>query len=179
MRLLAALNDIAQNDPRLHEAAAETGSDIPVCLAPTARVFTGRGEQVGPPVALPPLAAVLVNPGVHIATPDVFRGLGLEPGARGPSEGAGIEEFSGDVAALADCFARDANDLEPVAERLAPQVTAALEALRAAQGVRFVRMSGSGATVFGLFDNCRDAMRAARTIRADHPGWWVKPTILR
>ena len=116
---------------------------------------------------------------VHVATPEVFRGLGLEPGSPGPSDGPGVEKFEGDVRALADLFARDANDLEPVAEKLSPVITDALEALRAAPDVRFVRMSGSGATVFGLFDTCRQAVRAAKAIRSGHPDWWVKPTVLR
>lgn len=179
LRLVAHLNGLSVDDPRVREAAAETGSDIPVCLTPTARMFRGRGEQVGPRVALPPLAAVLVNPRVHISTPDVFRGLALEPGATGPSEGPGVQEFAGDPGNLAALLARDTNDLEPVAERLAPEVTMALDALRAAPEVRFVRMSGSGSTVFGLFDHCRDAMRAAKNIRAAYPDWWVKPTVLR
>ncbi len=179
LRLVAQLNALTPDDPRLFEAAAQTGSDIPVCLVPTARMFRGRGEKVGPRINLPPLAAVLVNPVVHIATPDVFRGLGLRAGESGPSSGPGEPEFAGDIRGLVQSFARDANDLEPVAERLAPVVTDVLAALRGAEGVRFVRMSGSGATVFGLFDNCRDAMRAAKALRTSHPNWWIKPTVLR
>lgn len=179
LRLLAQLNTLPLDDHRLYEAAAETGSDIPVCLTPTARMFRGRGENVGPGIELRPLAAVLVNPGVHISTPDVFRGLGLNPGMPGPSSGPGVEKFHGDINTLAGLFAQDTNDLEPIAERLAPVVTDTLNALRAAPAVRFVRMSGSGATVFALFDDCRAASRAARNIGAAHPAWWVKPTLLR
>lgn len=179
LRLLAHLNELPFDDFRLYEAAAETGSDIPVCLTPTARMFRGRGEQVGPGIELPPLAAVLVNPGVHISTPDIFRALGLEPGHAGPSNGPAIEKFKGNTTTLVGLFARDANDLEPVAERLAPVVTDALNALRASPDARFVRMSGSGSTVFGLFDDCRAASRAAKHIRTVHPDWWVKPTVLR
>lgn len=179
LRLLAQLNGLHLHDPRIHEAAAETGSDIPVCLTPTARIFRGRGDHVGPRIALPVMAAVLVNPGVHISTPDVFRALKLEPGSAGPSQGRGVEKFEGDLAALAALFDRDANDLEPAARALSPAVTAALDAVKAAPDARFVRMSGSGSTVFGLFDSCRHAARAAKVIKAGHPEWWVKPTVLR
>jgi len=179
LRLLAGLNGIPLDDPRLYAAAAETGSDIPVCLTPSARMFRGRGEKVSPPVRLPPLAAVLVNPGVHISTPDVFRALRLEPGAPGPSRGPGVDVFTEDLGALVPLLERDANDLEPPAITLSPRVADALNALRAAPDVRFVRMSGSGATVFGLFDNCRRAARAAKAVKAAHPDWWVKPTVLR
>ncbi len=179
LRLLARLNNLHLHDPRIHEAAAETGSDIPVCLTPTARVFRGRGDHVGPRIELPALAAVLVNPGVHISTPDVFRALRLEPGSAGPSHGPGVDRFEGDLPALVELFARDANDLEPPARALSPAVTQALDALKAAPDARFVRMSGSGSTVFGLFDSCRHAARAAKVLRAEHPDWWVKPTVLR
>jgi 4-diphosphocytidyl-2-C-methyl-D-erythritol kinase len=179
LRLLAQLNDLHLHDPRIHEAAAETGSDIPVCLTPTARIFRGRGDHVGPRIPLPVLAAVLVNPGVHISTPDVFRALKLDPGSAGPSQGPGVETFEGDLSTLISLVARDANDLEPPARALSPVVTAALDAVNAAPDVRFVRMSGSGSTVFGLFDTCRHAARAAKALKAAHPDWWVKPTVLR
>ena len=179
LRLLAGLNGLMLHDPRIHEAAAETGSDIPVCLTPTARMFRGRGELVGPRIQLPPLACILVNPGVHIATPDVFRALGLEPGSNGPSSGPGVSEFAGDLTALISLFARDTNDLEPPAREISPVITQALDAVRSTPEARFVRMSGSGSTVFGLFDNCRHAARAAKAVKATYPGWWVKPTVLR
>lgn len=179
LRLLGKLNNLHLHDPRIHEAAAETGSDIPVCLTPTARMFRGRGEHVGPRIELPVLAAVLVNPGVHISTPDVFRALKLEPGSPGPSQGPGVDRFEGDLPELIELFAKDANDLEPPARALSPVVTEALDAVQAAPEARFVRMSGSGSTVFGLFDTCRHAARAAKVVKAAHPEWWVKPTVLR
>ncbi|MDR4307565.1 4-(cytidine 5'-diphospho)-2-C-methyl-D-erythritol kinase, partial [Chelatococcus sambhunathii] len=83
LRLIARLNELPSDDPRLVEAAAATGSDVPVCLRSCAARMTGRGEGVEP-VDLPPLAAVLANPLKGLSTADVFRGLGLAPGS-GPS----------------------------------------------------------------------------------------------
>ncbi|MDP3258494.1 4-(cytidine 5'-diphospho)-2-C-methyl-D-erythritol kinase, partial [Bosea sp. (in: a-proteobacteria)] len=80
LRLLARLNGLAPNDPALLRAAAGTGADVPVCLASRARIIAGIGERLGPPLALPPLFALLVNPGVPVETAPVFRALGLQPG---------------------------------------------------------------------------------------------------
>jgi 4-diphosphocytidyl-2-C-methyl-D-erythritol kinase len=180
LRLLAELNGIPVSDPRVLEAAAATGSDIPVCLTPTARMFRGRGDEVGPPVPLPPLMSVLVNPGIHVATPAVFGALGLERGAPGPSRGAATALPEGtDLSGLIRYFDSDVNDLETPAQKVAPEIATVISAVRNAPACRFARMSGSGSTVFGLFENCRDASAAAKAIRGAHPEWWVKPTVLR
>ncbi|WP_204272322.1 hypothetical protein, partial [Escherichia coli] len=69
------------------------------------------------------------------------------------------------------------NDLEAPALALAPGIGAALGQVEASEGCRLARMSGSGASVFGLYDTCR-AAAAAKAIKAREPGWWVKPTML-
>jgi len=179
LRLLARLNAMALDDARVRAAAEATGSDVPVCLDPRARMMRGRGELVGPPIALPPLFAVLVNPGVALSTPAVFREIGLAPGETSPfgqhpdiQSGEAFEE-------LAPKLRKARNDMEDAASVLAPVVGHVLAVLAAAPGARLARMSGSGATCFALFADCRRAARAARTIRRDHPGWWVRPTLLR
>lgn len=179
LRLLAQANGISVDDVRVFEAAAETGSDIPVCLTPTSRIFRGRGERVGEGLGLAPLSAVLVNPGVHLSTAEVFRALALPPGATGPSQAARDDELAGDFGRLVAALERDVNDLEPAARSLSPEISSALLALQETQGCRFSRMSGSGATVFGLYDDCHAAAAAARALRTRHPGYWVKPTLLR
>ncbi|MGQ4275298.1 4-(cytidine 5'-diphospho)-2-C-methyl-D-erythritol kinase [Terrihabitans sp. B22-R8] len=179
LRLLAQLNGLDIADPRIAEAAAEVGSDVPVCLTPSARMFGGRGEEVSAPMALPPLYTVLVNPGVHLSTADVFRALKLKPGAPGPSRPSFDPDFAVGFEALLGLLNDDVNDLEPPARALSPQISEALEAVAGTEGCRFARMSGSGATVFGLFDDCHAAARAARSLRAAHPAYWVKPTLLR
>ncbi|MBV8848048.1 MAG: 4-(cytidine 5'-diphospho)-2-C-methyl-D-erythritol kinase, partial [Methylobacteriaceae bacterium] len=109
----------------------------------------------------------------------VFSRLGLQAGestgsARHPAIPAGA-----DAAALLALLKKGRNDLEDAACRLAPVVVDVLAVLGAAKGSRLARMSGSGATCFALFENCHQAARAARAIRRNHPGWWVKPTVLR
>ena len=179
LRLLAELNGLSLDHPAVIAAARATGADVPVCLEPRARMMRGAGEAIGPALGLPPLAAVLVNPGVPVPTAPVFRALGLQvgdalPGAGHPEipPGASVEDL---MAAIGPAR----NDLEGPALTVAPAIGAALTRLRAQAGCRLARMSGSGATVFAVFSGRRAAARAARAIRATAPGWWVVPTLLR
>ncbi len=179
LRLLAQTNHIAPGDPRFMAAARATGSDVPVCLEPRARFMRGAGESVSEPLELPPLPAVLVNPGVAVETRDVFARLGLAPGERTggaahPAISVGMERE-----ALWSALAKGRNDLEDAACLLAPVVVDVLAVLRAAKGSRLARMSGSGATCFALFVSRRAASHAAAVIRAQHPDWWVKAAMLR
>jgi 4-diphosphocytidyl-2-C-methyl-D-erythritol kinase len=178
LRLVATLNGLDPADPRVRAAARATGADVPVCLFPCARLMQGAGETVGPPLRLPPLFAVLVNPGVPVPTPPVFASLGL---ARGQAFGTPLPPLPpapGREALLAWLKATR-NDLQPPAVSVAPVVAEVVAALDATPGCRLARMSGSGATCFGLYDDCAAAAAAARLVRAGAPHWWVRSTLLR
>lgn len=179
LRLLARANDLALDDARVRAAAQATGADVPVCLEARARVMRGTGDELGPALDLPPLFAVLVNPGVAVETRRVFAEMGLQPGEKQPFGRAhpAIEPGQGrDALVAALKLAR--NDMEDAACVIAPVVGHVLSVLSAARGCRLARMSGSGATCFALFDDCAAAARAARVIRRDHSGWWVKTAVL-
>jgi 4-diphosphocytidyl-2-C-methyl-D-erythritol kinase len=176
LRLLARANRLAPGDPDLWAAARATGADVPVCLEPAARMMRGVGERLGPALNLPTLHAVLLNPGVPVPTAAVFRALGLRPGALDPSRAHPALPLDPDPLLRALIGAR--NDLETAARTLAPVIGEAAARLEAA-GASLVRMSGSGATLFGLFPTCRAAAAAARSIKAESPSWWVRPTVLR
>lgn len=179
LRLLARLNGLTPDDPALLRAAASVGADVPVCLDSRARIMAGIGERLGPPLTLPPLFALLVNPGVPVETAAVFRELGLRAGEVRPGAGEGaaarLETTAGLIASLAD----SGNDLEAPARRVAPVLDSVLAHLRALPGCRLVRMSGSGATCFALFDDCRASAMAGRALARAQPSWWVKATVLR
>jgi 4-diphosphocytidyl-2-C-methyl-D-erythritol kinase len=179
LRLLARLNDISLNDPAVEDAARATGADVPVCLAGCARVMRGVGERLGPTLPLPRLFAVLVNPGVPLETASVFQALGLEPGEQRQDDAHPAVESGLVTDDLIDRLARARNDLELPALVLAPAIRDALHRLETTPGCRLARMSGSGATVFGLFNDCASAAAAARLIRRARPEWWVKGTSLR
>jgi 4-diphosphocytidyl-2-C-methyl-D-erythritol kinase len=185
LRLIARLNAIAADDPRLMAAAREVGADVPVCLASRARTMSGVGDELHPVLKLPPLFAVLVNPGVAVGTAEVFARLGLKPGERlrhapSPQGGSWLDEWPDTPARFRDVvLVPYGNDLEAPALALQPAIGDVLAALRAAPGCRLARMSGSGATCFALFDDCKASAAAARGIARAQPGWWVKPTVLR
>src|SRR5262249_17358318 len=80
LRLLARLNGLGADDPRLRESARLTGADVPVCLDPRPRLMRGIGEILSDPLDLPALPAVLVNPGVLGPAQDLFAPLALQPG---------------------------------------------------------------------------------------------------
>lgn len=178
LRLLGRLNGLAPGNPAILDAARATGADVPVCLDPRARMMRGAGEHVGPALDLPRVFAVLVNPGVAVPTPAIFRALGLAAGEEtGAAAHPSLDGAERD--GLVSRLARGRNDLESPALALAPAIGTALERLRATSGCRLARMSGSGATVFGLYDDRRAAARAARSLKSAEPGWWVSPTLLR
>jgi 4-diphosphocytidyl-2-C-methyl-D-erythritol kinase len=179
LRLLARANALERDDPRLLEAAQATGADVTVCLAPQARMMLGAGETVGAPLELAPLPAVLVNPGVAVPTRAVFQRLGLQPGERaGVAPHPALPERA-DREALWRLLGKCRNDLEPAALTEAPAIRDVLALIGAARGCKLARMSGSGATCFGLFISPRAAARAAAAIRAAHPQWWVSAAMLR
>jgi 4-diphosphocytidyl-2-C-methyl-D-erythritol kinase len=179
LRLLARLNGLSPDAPSLLRAAAQVGADVPVCLEARARIMAGIGERLGPPLTLPPLFALLVNPGVAVETPAVFRALGLAIADTGPEAGTSAAPVPETTAALIASLAESGNDLEASARHVAPVIGTVLAALRALPGCRLARMSGSGATCFALFDDCRQSAAAGRALRQAEPAWWIKATLLR
>jgi len=173
LRLLARANGLAPDDPRLMQAARATGADVPVCLDPRPRFMRGIGDVLSDPLDLPRLFAVLLNPRVAVATKDVFAALAVP--TAGQTAPAAI--CTG-TAALLDEIARGRNDLEGAAIELEPAIADALAVLRKLPGCRLARMSGSGATCFGLFDSMDAARGAARRLRVGYPDWWVRATAL-
>jgi 4-diphosphocytidyl-2-C-methyl-D-erythritol kinase len=173
LRLLARANGIAPDDPRLLQAARATGADVPVCLDPRPRLMRGIGDVLSAPLELPRLFAVLVNPGVAVSTREVFAALQLPPAAptAPPPTPAG-------AAALMAEIADGRNDLEGPAIELEPAIADVLAVLRKLPGCRLARMSGSGATCFGLFGSTAAATAAARSLRVGYPAWWVRATML-
>jgi 4-diphosphocytidyl-2-C-methyl-D-erythritol kinase len=177
LRLLARLNGIAPDHGRLFEIAARIGADVPVCLDPRPRMMRGIGDQLSPPLAPTPLPAVLVNPRIAVPTKDVFARLASMRGNTVHTSDP-PPHASNDNVSLDTVLEETGNDLEAPAIALQPIIAEVLAALAAQPACRRSRMSGSGATCFALFPSERTAAAAARQLRAQHPGWWVRACVL-
>jgi 4-diphosphocytidyl-2-C-methyl-D-erythritol kinase len=177
LRLLAQANELAPDDPRLHDAARAAGADVPVCLDPRSRLMRGIGEILSEPLPLPRLHALLVNPGVAVPTKLVFSGWKPSAKASLPAVRTALPKMHNE-AQLLDWLASEANDLEAPAIALAPAIAEVLVSLRAAAGCRLARMSGSGATCFALFRSDVESEAAHKKLRKQFPDWWINATTL-
>ncbi|MEL7216152.1 MAG: 4-(cytidine 5'-diphospho)-2-C-methyl-D-erythritol kinase [Pseudomonadota bacterium] len=146
------------------------GADVPVCMTARSQRMRGIGDRLDPLPPLPTFWLVLVNPGRPVPTGDVFRRLETV-------HNAGCDDLPengfDDVTALASYLRAQRNDLEAAAKAVCPAVGDVLERIAATRNVALARMSGSGATCFGLYATETDALAAADVLRADAPSWWV------
>lgn len=149
----------------------QLGADVPVCMERGVVRMSGIGEQITP--AFGPLAwpLLLVNPGVEVSTAKVFAGLTTPNNPPMPAELYDPAYFE-----FPDWLGRQRNDLEPPARAAAPVIGSVIDAILEETGCRFARMSGSGATCFGVFDTQEQAEDAAQAISARHPSWWARAT---
>lgn len=174
LRGLNLLWNMGKDGRSLSEIAATLGSDIPVCLASVSAFMEGRGEILRPTVSMPRIPMLLVNPGVAVPTKDVFAALTTRTGV----EMALPQGRFRDTADLLRFLETTRNDLEAPALRLQPVIGEVLTAIRALPGALMVRMSGSGATCFGIFADDDCCSRAAEILKDAAPGWWIAPTFV-
>lgn len=162
-----------QDGQGIRAISAELGADVPACLSSRPAYLGGYGELITP-VSLPPFSVVLVNPGVALSTAEVFAGIGStfsQPGRiRCPLD---------DIWTLADALGRRRNDLYAVASAKLPVISQCLKQLRLTSQCLLARMSGSGASCFGLYPSFELAGQAARRLQAEHPEWWIRAGIGR
>lgn len=172
LRALTALWRLEVPASRLRRVAAALGADVPACLVGGVLRAAGAGDVLyrAPPFARPP-ALALVNPGVAVSTAEVFSRLCAPfPPPAPPRPGRLGDGANAVVRALAG----SRNDLEAPARRIAPVIGDALRALEATPGCRLARMSGSGATCFGVYPTDAEARRAVAALRRRRPGWWAR-----
>lgn len=169
LRLMASLSNRTIALAELADMAAGLGADVPACLISTPLVARGVGEVLAPLPEFPACHIVLVNPMIPLATADVFRRLRAHDNYPLPELPSPLTR----PAQLGIWLAETRNDLQPPAVKLVPVIGDIVAQLAETQGCMLARMSGSGATVFGLFGSEGQAHQAAQVMRAAHPDHWV------
>ena len=156
----------------LMDMALSLGADVPVFMKEQAALVSGIGEVLEPVPSLPPFYIVLVNPGVHLSTPHVFK-QGVETFSASnipsPSDIQGM-----DTTSFIDFLKGQRNDLEPPALHIVPVIAEVLDSIASQDDCAFSRMSGSGSTCFGVFSDQKAASEAAIVIKKQKPEWWVQ-----
>ncbi len=169
LRGLIQLWKLELPEPELRALALQLGADVPPCLESRPVFARGIGEVLTLAPPLPPFWLVLVNPGVPLPTAKVFKAR-----RGGFSEGAGTwTNPPRDLDEVLDLLYRTCNDLERPAIELAPTVGEVLATLQSLEGCRLARLSGSGATCFGIFAEAGSAEAAAASLASAHPDWWA------
>ena len=174
LRLIARERSTDTNNPRIRDAARQCGADVPVCLVPQARIMRGIGDVLSPPAAIPALPVVLVNPNVELATREVFDALHEADRSRGS-----LADVPGGRDGFVAWLTQHGNDLTRAATARVPAIREMLDLLAAVPGCQLARMSGSGATCFGIFGSDDQAQVAAERLQSQRPEWWVSATKLR
>jgi 4-diphosphocytidyl-2-C-methyl-D-erythritol kinase len=165
---LCGLWNVAPGRAALLGLAAKLGADVPVCLDGMPSFVGGIGEELAPARGVPPAWLLLANPGVATPTPAVFR---ARQGAF--SKAARWSEPPRDFAEFAVRLRGCGNDLTEAAISVTPAIRDVLVALAALPGCVVARLSGSGATCFGLFADEAGARAGEAALRAARSGWWV------
>jgi 4-diphosphocytidyl-2-C-methyl-D-erythritol kinase len=170
LAMLAELWDVEPLAPD-HPAVAALGADVPVCLAaPLPMRMSGIGEVLAPVPRLPTCAIVLVRPKVAVPTGQVFAKMADKNG----TPMTALPDFA-DFDTFVNWLRNQRNDMQAVAEQIAPEISTVLAKLQSLPGVSHAGMSGSGATCFGLVKDMATARHVARIVQVSQMEWWVAP----
>ncbi len=168
LHALMALWNIKPERAALERLALSLGADVPVCLAGRPSFMGGIGEEIAPVGTLPEAHLLLVNPGIATPTPAVFKARqgGFSPAGRWAAPPS-------DAKGLAAALKERGNDLTAAAITVTPAIRAVLDAIAGTESCLLARLSGSGATCFGIYADAAEAEAARRAVLAANPGWWA------
>jgi len=168
------LYDLQLSTEQLADIGKTLGADIPVCIASAPSTIKGVGDEVIPVANFPPnIPILLVNHGEEITAQEAYQNHTI-PYSK-PLENITIPSNSKD---LMQFLQNTRNDLEPCAIEIAPTIKKVLAAIKAQPGCELSRMSGSGATCFGIFESADQLATAAQNLKQDNPSWWIRATAL-
>lgn len=166
---LLALQEYWGSAVDLEKIALGLGADVPMCLCNKPLRAQGIGEEITLLESAESLSLVLVNPGVEVSTPAIFKALSNK-------ENSAISMTSNEAFPALDILRSETrNDLEAPAKEISPEITKVLEAIEA-EHAQLSRMSGSGATCFGVFATPEAAISGSENIIREHPNWWCVAT---
>lgn len=171
LRGLCALWSLKPDASALHALALKLGADVAVCLGGASAMMSGIGDVVEPLEGLPAFHMVLVNCRKPVSTAAVFRSLITSEMTAAPSR---ISYKSASFSMMIESLAAGSNDMQEPATALEPEIKTCLESLATCKGVALTRMSGSGATCFGIFESRSLAEAARRDLSQRHPHWWIR-----
>lgn len=172
LRILARMAEAPIADSDLFALSATLGADVPMCLLSQTCEVMGIGERIRPLAVFPQMHLVLVNPLAPVATPDVFRRLASRENPPMPP----LPEAMDRPAILSLWLEDTRNDLQAPASEVVPGILPILKAIAQTPGCVLSRMSGSGATCFGLYGSAAAAHQAAHDLRENLSGYWVAAT---
>lgn len=168
LRGLAKLWSLPEDENRLMRIAQTLGADVPACLVRRPVWAEGIGEKITYLADMPPLHFVLLNPLIPTPTPEVFRRF--RPRYSPAIQFSGRRKTAGEWIADLKLYR---NDLTEAAEEVSPLIRQCLRSLEETPNCRFSRLSGSGATCFGIYEHAEAAQAAVNKLRLRHPEWWV------
>lgn len=166
--------NLSVSKERLETIAIKLGADVPVCLRSISTHMRGIGEDLSPLILSRSFDILLVNPGVSVSTPRIFNEYKkFEKKFDRPRKEK--------VSHINDGFIKEEvlnsqNALESVACRIEPQIQIILKTLENFEGLWLGRMSGSGATCFGIFNNEENCLKAKKYLKTHHSKWWIEST---
>lgn len=170
LRALLKLWKAELSREELAALALALGADVPVCLDGDPVMMRGVGELLQPVRNLPSFHLLLVNSGVAVSTAQVFRTLAAPPLGK---ESAQSSPPEGSLSELVEWLEENPNDLEAPAMKVAPEIKTVIALISDMEGCLLARMSGSGATCFGIFGDGGKAQQAANALTRTNPQWWV------
>lgn len=185
LRLMERVGHCQLDDGFVADLGKRFGADVPVCTAAMPSIMSGIGEAVAPVMHFPSLGVLMVNPGVGLSTAAVFKRLaaaGCDEGMAADFRARQEERAARGFHSLDEVVAymkAAPNDLTDAAVSLSLDTGEVLGEIDRLEGCRIARLSGSGATCFGLFENAALAAEAGDVLRERHPGWWVMAASIR
>ncbi|MBB4006957.1 4-(cytidine 5'-diphospho)-2-C-methyl-D-erythritol kinase [Allorhizobium taibaishanense] len=168
LRVLLKLWDVTLAPHTLQDLALSLGADVPMCLAGVPLRAQGIGEDLTPLATMPHFGLVIGNPLKSVSTPAIFKAL-----TRRDNPPIGALPAGHDPAEWIATLKSLRNDLQPVAESLCPEIGDLCQMI-ARTGPLMVRMSGSGASCFGLYANRAAALAAEKTLLSEKPDWYFQ-----